>query len=723
MTFWRSRREAAPGPSGRFAARRMARPGIAVAASAPVSLIVWTSIPPHRPTELMPCLLGLVAAGILVLAAEVASFDRGDAQTYGDTAGAGPNRWSDPAMVSVQRWMAHWPGVAGVSAVSWWAARVGAAGLLSTLAVGAAVGSGTPAPVWLPAAVVGAMAFFSLAPGSRHLVHLALGLAAVAGLAVSASGAVAFCRGSLKAPLIATGSLWPTSTSSVGKVVVATATTVVLLCLGAVCLPSVSPATSTDRQVRGKWATRTAVGVALACWAFIVPALLLAGGLSAPLIVFEGRGRALRSALAATLAPMAGGRSPTLAGWLLCGSCLAGAFGALAGGTGLAQTALGAARSSRAGRHGAAGGMTGAGQPAARTASPGTQVGVAIAGGAGAAGVAVLGIQDWLVIALGGLAAGALALASLAPPVVRQCQRLPAVVRTSVMVTWVLVVTASLSSAGPRALAVDGLAALGGALALGRRGRPAAGSRKGGHLALPWGTATVALVVTSAVTTLEVLPLGTGSHSATVWRGLAVVVMGAGVVVLAVFPATSRLRVEHLSHAASALADTALPALAKTLEALSSGETGRLPIAELSELKAATCPLETELGAYTESNEMLGLTRALVEASRQVQRLAAGVEAVARLDNRRLEELVKERTAMLSHANRNLADTQWRRRQLFDRTVRVAEGERARTRPTSTTARSSGWLPWASSSTGAGCASTGTTRQVPGTLSSGPARS
>ena len=75
---------------------------------------------------------------------------------------------------------------------------------------------------------------------------------------------------------------------------------------------------------------------------------------------------------------------------------------------------------------------------------------------------------------------------------------------------------------------------------------------------------------------------------------------------------------------------------------------------------------------------MLTLTRALVDASHQVLRIASSVEAAARLDRRRLDELVEERIAALSVANRNLVDSQWRRRQLLDRTVRVAEGERAR---------------------------------------------
>ena len=198
------------------------------------------------------------------------------------------------------------------------------------------------------------------------------------------------------------------------------------------------------------------------------------------------------------------------------------------------------------------------------------------------------------------------------------------------------------------------------------------------RLALPWGTAAAALVTTSAVTTLELLPTGMGGGASAMWRGLAVVVMGAGIVVLAVLPATSRLRVEHLSATASVLSEKALPAVAAALDALARGGPNRSGLPELSELKAATRPLEAELGTHRAPDEMLTLTRALVDASHQVLRIASSVEAAARLDRRRLDDLVEERIAALSVANRNLVDSQWRRRQLLDRTVRVAEGERAR---------------------------------------------
>ena len=57
------------------------------------------------------------------------------------------------------------------------------------------------------------------------------------------------------------------------------------------------------------------------------------------------------------------------------------------------------------------------------------------------------------------------------------------------------------------------------------------------------------------------------------WRGLAVVVMGAGMFLLAVLPSLfRRLRVEHLGHTAAVLsAKEQVPALARADRALASG--------------------------------------------------------------------------------------------------------------------------------------------------------
>lgn len=177
---------------------------------------------------------------------------------------------------------------------------------------------------------------------------------------------------------------------------------------------------------------------------------------------------------------------------------------------------------------------------------------------------------------------------------------------------------------------------------------------------------------------MELLPGAWRGTPSGLWKGLAVVVIGAGIVVLAIFPATSRHRVEHLSLSASVLARKSLPALASTLEALANGRQATVGLPELSELRAMTHRLETELAGGGKGDELSELTRALVAAAGQVQRLTMAVEAVAQIDSHRLEELVDERVTSLSHANRALVDSQWRRRQLLDRTVRVAEGERAR---------------------------------------------
>ncbi|MGH9105598.1 MAG: ATP-binding protein [Acidimicrobiales bacterium] len=717
MTVLSPRRGASAGPKRGRPARAVARPGVAVAASAPVALVVFARLGPLHPHGLLPCLLSLIAAGVLVLAAELASFERPVNPPHPGAGGSpprsllergrrppspGPSQWADPAMLSVERWLAHWPGVAGVSAVSWWAARVGAAGLLSALAFAALR---TVSPAAVAAGAVAALAVLVLLPGSRHLVHLALGAVALAGLLVAGSGAAALWEGRLTTPLLPAGNLLPGAHA--GKAtLVGGATTVVVLCLAAVCLPAVSPATSrrkgagtasADAGARGtrgrptrlaarvatkpaKWAAWGSVGTAIAGWVFAVPALVRAGGFSASSIGSHGPALALTSALAAVLAPLGGRQASAMAVWLLAVTCLAGALGALAGGARLAETAFSAARSARGSRHGATGPGQGGAVPGPRPRSVpvGTFAGIAAASALGAGGVALAGPRQWLVVALGALAAGALALATLAPPVLRQCQRVSAAVRAAVGILWTVTVTVAVGSSGPLALAITAPTALLGAYALGWRGQRPEPGWGSGRLAVPWSTAATALLAASAVTTLEVLHLGSWPEGLGVWSGLAVVVAGAGVAALAVFPATSRLRVEHLGRTASILSVKALPALAQALEAVAGGCDPHLPTTELSELKAATRRLEAELAAYRAPDETLQLTNALLDASRQVLRLASGVGAVARLDRRRLEELVEERTTALSSANRHLVDSQWRRRQLLDRTVQVAESERAR---------------------------------------------
>ena len=369
-------------------------------------------------------------------------------------------------MVSVDRWLAHWPGVAGVSAVSWWAARIGAAGLLSALGFSAL---GLPSADWLAAGAVAVLAIVSVLPGSRHLVHAALGFVALAGLLVTGSGLVALQQGRLITPLLPAGPLLP-GASSGGDVIANAATTVVLLCLAAVCLPAVSPATSGGAAKRTRYLIWGAVGTAVTCWAFAVPILLRVGGMSLPTVALEGRAGALSSSLAAVLGPLGGGHAAGLANWVLCATCLAGALGALAGGTGLAEAAASAARTTRSGRPGPSLpplalpplalptlalpplGPLGIPGPAqlqspSRALPRGALAGIAVASALAAGAVARVGQRGWLVVALGGLATGALALTTLAPPVLRQCQRVPTAVRACVAAIWAIVVTVAIGSA------------------------------------------------------------------------------------------------------------------------------------------------------------------------------------------------------------------------------------------------------------------------------------
>ncbi len=710
MTPPRQRRWGATGARGRSSVQVMARPGIAVAASAPIAIVVLATVPGYRPPSLVPFLLAVLCAGVLVLAAELASFDNEDGRSRrepaapdlseaachgdgtSDLAGSAhrggqqrtvpPARhlWSDPAMVGVDRWLGRWPGVAGVGAVSWWAARLGTAGLLSAVAFRAL---GTAHAWAFACAAVVALVVVSLLPAARHLVHLSLALVALCGVLVTVSGLISLSAGDLGHNLLPSGA-WLTSRSSAGTVAVDATTTVVVLCLAAMSLPAVTPATAARSGRAARWAIWTTVGATFASWACAIPALLRAAGLSSPTIVFEaGKSAELKSAMASLLQPLAGPGATGLAGGMLCVALLAAALGAAAAGTGLAETAMGAARAARAGLHGPYLVVPGARQrQPSRTLPRLPLLGTGLVSSMVAGAVAAVGPRGSLMVALGSLAAGALALTALSPPVLRRCQRVPRPVRAWVGTTWAVVVTVAIGSAGPVALAVVGVTALSGAFAMGWRGQAGNALGRGAwrdrHLALPWGTAAAALVTITAVTSLEVLPLGSAGNNSAVWRGLAVVVMGASIVVLAIFPATSRLRAEHLAHAAHTLSYKALPALAKALEGVARGELSNAPTAEVSELKAATRPLETELDAFQAPDELVELTRALVEASRQVTRVAAGLEAVAQLDSRRLEELVEERTAALSNVNRHLTDSQLRRRQLLDRTVRVAEGERAR---------------------------------------------
>jgi hypothetical protein len=115
MSVHATHRNGAAAHEGLATALMLARPGIAIAASAPIALVALSYIPAYSPPDMTACVLSVVATAILVLAAELACFDPGDRPARPDGREATLDSWSDAAMVSVGRWLAHWPGVAGVS--------------------------------------------------------------------------------------------------------------------------------------------------------------------------------------------------------------------------------------------------------------------------------------------------------------------------------------------------------------------------------------------------------------------------------------------------------------------------------------------------------------------------------------------------------------------------------------------------------------------------------
>jgi signal transduction histidine kinase len=648
-----------------------ARTGVALAATAPISLVMLAAIPHARPVDLVPFGLSILAAGLLVVGAELASFEQPPTNAPPAPTSVKRDSWTDPAMVSVERWLGHWPGLAGVTAMGWWAARAGAAGLLLQLAFHAAdLRYAEP----LAAAATACLVAITLLPIGRHLVHVALGAVAVIGVGISLSGLVAITQGRLTYPVLPAGPLWPTA-GTAGAEIVEAATTVALLCLPCVALLAVAPASTAAGRAR--WATITATGATVCCWAFAVPMLLRASGISLARVSLEGAPGALTSTLGTVLSPVAGADAGTVARWALFVAGVAGATGALSGATTLAENAFRAAKMVGAGRHyGTA--LTG---PLAGRLRPngmpsrglGAAAGLSVLGGAGAAAI---GPTPWLLVALGSAAASALALTTTAPPVLKRYKLVPSVGRVGVAATWTVVVTVALGAAGPIALGLAGVGALVGAFAMawGTLGGPIAHWHER-RLVVPFEMVAAALVTATAVTTLELLATVVGAGSATTWRGLAVLVMSAGIVVMAVAPATSRLWTERLHRAAKAMAERALPTLAATVEALAEGRVQRVPLAELANLKAIARPLEAD---DAPPEQLRPLTEALVEAARQALRLAASIDLAAGAESRRLEELVQARTAALANANRNLTDSHWQRRQLLDRTVRAAEAERAR---------------------------------------------
>jgi signal transduction histidine kinase len=555
-----------------------------MALAAPVSLVALGELTRYAPADPLALGASLAAATVVVVAAAV----------------AGPARpgWSDPAALSVERWLTRWPGAAGAGAMSWWVARVGGAGLLSALAFGAAGPGHGAATSALAAVVVVALVLVSLARFGRLLMPLALAAVAAAGALVTVGGTVALSRGRLKLGLLAPG--FDGAPARPAAIAVHSATTVLLVCLVATCLLALRPAVSKVTGRPARWAISAAAGTSVATWGLAVPVLARAGGLSPAAVARLGSPRALTLALATVLRPLGGGDAMGVARGVILVTCLAGAFGAAGAAAAVGAKTIAVTRLARSPRPAL---------PAAATAL--------LAGAA-----ALCGPRPWLVVALGALATGALALTALAPPSVGQRQRLPRPLRMGVALIGLLALGGSLAGAGAWALVAAGGLSVGAVFAAGPR-------RAGAALAAAFGP----------------------SH---------------------------RQRAQQQERVAGTLAHKALPGLANALEALTAGEHPRLPLSELAELKAAVRPLEASLASLRGPGHRGGLSDALVDVSNQVARLAAAVETVARVDTNRLEELIGVRVGALAHANRNLVDSQWRRRQLLDRTVRVAEEERAR---------------------------------------------
>ena len=381
MTLLPPGTEGPAGNGGRASARLLARPGLALALAAPVSLVALCWLPRYAPGDRLALAASLAAALVVVAAAALGGPWGGErrppADPLSNTAMAPRPSWSDPAALSVERWLARWPGVAGAGAISWWVARLGGAGLLCALAFGAAgLGHGTM-PSTLAAVVVVALVLISAASYGRLLTAVALATVAAAGAMVTIGGIVALYRGRLTAALLPPGVSRPPAPAAV---VVGSATTVVLLCLLATGLLA-SGAALPKREGRGpRWAMSAAKGTAVACWALAVPVLVRAGGLSPANITRLGGPRALTAALATVLGPLGGGDAPGMARGAVLVTCLAGAFGAAGAATGVASKVLSALR------------PPGPGRLSARVATPGhPALAVAAATSLLAAGTALVG--------------------------------------------------------------------------------------------------------------------------------------------------------------------------------------------------------------------------------------------------------------------------------------------------------------------------------------------
>ncbi|MGC8628451.1 MAG: sensor histidine kinase [Acidimicrobiales bacterium] len=141
-----------------------------------------------------------------------------------------------------------------------------------------------------------------------------------------------------------------------------------------------------------------------------------------------------------------------------------------------------------------------------------------------------------------------------------------------------------------------------------------------------------------------------------------------------VLPGTSSARLAQLSSAAGTLAQRTLPSVLAALNATTPGQPQNVPPAELTYTEAAIESLKSLSDPPGHLSELAG---SLGQIARQAVSLAGAVDDVASLSHRKLEEMVEARTSAIAHANRAIIGASWQRRQLFDRTVRVAESERA----------------------------------------------
>jgi signal transduction histidine kinase len=645
----------------------------ALAASAPGVLVVLGRPGTGEPAARLPTAAALILAALLLAAAGRAS--RSPADAIGVGADEAQRVDADPATVAVGRWGTDWPGAACLAATCWWSARTALAGLLLRLVWAFTAGWVTvlrPLPL-VVLAVVFARRAWRPALGAAGTAAVAL-----AGSVLAAVGMVAALGGHLHGGILPAGPWWPGAGSRMSGLSAAASATL-LLTLGTTGLLALVPLWRT-RKPAAPWSWRQVTGVstvvAVATWAVALPVLLRAAR-SGQVIrggVPSGNSSAdvLLAGAARLLAPVLGPDALMVARCLLVGASLAAVAGALAAGSRLALVLSQHQRDAKAA----------SGPDRARAA------GITLVG---AAAVAALGPQPWLLSAVAATSGTALMLTALAPE--RAARRVPAlsVVAT---VTWLVVTTSALAWAGTAAiLASVGVALTGPLLLAWHRNRrdPDPAARPSlltttSFLAAVLGVASVGslLAFASAVDTM----------SATLaLRAAAAIVAGVGVVAVVVVPATIRIRAQRLSVAADTLAHRMLPALVESLEAVGDGHGPKTPaLVDVAETREGACahaapgagsgaPSAANSARPSEENnsdELAALADALDLAVSQVGHLAAGIDRVSLADAQRVEEIVQERTAAFVAANRNLQDSQRQRRQLLDRTVRAAEDERTR---------------------------------------------